>query len=56
MGYGLLFADTAVSFENAGWRKLTEFMANHIFSHIDTDECFTVVNLKVVAHEIWSDH
>jgi len=42
--------------EVARWRKLTEFMAYHVFRDIDRNELVAVVYSERVAYEIWRDH
>lgn len=44
-----------VPLESARWSELTKFVANHIFRHIDRQECATIVNVEVEPNEIRSD-
>jgi hypothetical protein len=53
---GGLDGDGTVRLEQTGQRELAETMANHVFSHIDGDEVFAVVNEEGVADEVRSDH
>ena len=53
---GLLLADTTVSPENPGRCEFAKFMANHILRDVNRHEGLAVVNCKVMADEVWSDH
>jgi hypothetical protein len=53
---GLLLTDTAVCLEQTGRGKFTEFMAHHVFGHVNGNESFAIVDGEVVADEVGSDH
>lgn len=42
--------------EVTGWRKLTQFVAYHVFSDKNRDKRFAVVNRDGFAHHIGDDH
>ena len=53
---GLFLADTAVCLEQAGRGEFTQFMANHVFGHVNGNEGLAIVHGEVVADEIRGDH
>jgi hypothetical protein len=52
----LFLTDTAVSLEQTGRGKFTEFVANHVFGHVNGNEGLAVVDGEVMADEIRGDH
>ncbi len=44
-----------MTLEVAGGRKFTQFVANHVFCHVDGQKAFAVVDEKVQADEIRRD-
>ena len=45
-----------MSTEDAGRSEFAEFVANHVFGHVDRNESLAIVDGEVVADEIRSDH
>ena len=52
----LFLTDAAMSLEQTGRGKFAEFMANHVFGHVNGKESFPVVDSEVMADEIRGDH
>lgn len=44
-----------MALERASWRELSEFVANHILSHINGQKTATIVDVEVETDEVRSD-
>ena len=45
-----------MAFEHTRWCEFTELVADHVFSDVDSDEVFAIVNIEGVADEVRDDH
>ena len=45
-----------VALENPGGRKFAEFVTNHIFRDVDSDEIFAVVDIESVPDKVVDNH
>ena len=52
----LTFSSSSVTAKGPRGSKLTKFVADHFFVHVDVDEVFAVVNHESMANELRSDH
>ena len=46
----------AVAFEDPSRSKFAEFVPDHVFRDVDSDEVLAIVNIEGVADEIGDDH
>ena len=44
-----------MGFEDSGWSKFSEFMADHILSNKDRNKLSPIMDGKSVAHELWEN-
>ena len=47
---------STMALEGARRAEFTEFVAHHVFGHVDTDEVLSVVHHESMTHEVWCDH